>query len=109
MQADAWWAVNVCALTREGLAELRASLADLLGAGNPGGLASAVANPRHTDALARARAALARAGATADSGAPGEIVALELRESLAAIGEVTGRHASEELLERIFSRFCIGK
>jgi tRNA modification GTPase len=40
---------------------------------------------------------------------PGEIVALELREALAAIGEVTGRQASEELLERIFSRFCIGK
>jgi tRNA modification GTPase len=107
--AAEWWAVNVCALTGEGLAELRSSLADLLGAGNPGGLASAVANPRHTDALARARAALARAGEAADSGAPGEIVALELRDSLAAVGEVTGRHASEELLERIFSRFCIGK
>ncbi|HEY6196069.1 MAG TPA: tRNA uridine-5-carboxymethylaminomethyl(34) synthesis GTPase MnmE, partial [Candidatus Eisenbacteria bacterium] len=49
------------------------------------------------------------AAAAAEAGAPGEIVALELRESLAALGEVTGRNASEELLERIFARFCIGK
>jgi tRNA modification GTPase len=109
VQATEWSAVNVCSLTGEGLAELRAALAECLGAGQAGGLASAVANPRHTDALARARAALARAGEAGVSGAPGEIVALELRDALAAIGEVTGRHASEELLERIFSRFCIGK
>jgi len=102
-------AVRVSALTGDGLDELRASLAALLGAERAGGLAGAVANPRHTDALARARAALARAGDAGAAGAPGEIVALELREALAAIGEVSGRHASEELLERIFARFCIGK
>ena len=81
----------------------------LLGADRAGGLAGAVANPRHADALSRARAALGRATAAAEQGAPGEIVALELRESLAAVGEVTGRNASEELLERIFARFCVGK
>jgi tRNA modification GTPase len=107
--ANATQAVRVSSKTGEGLGELSAAIGTQLGARNPGGLASAVANPRHTDALARAHASLARAGEAAASGAPGEIVALELRESLAAIGEVTGRHASEELLERIFARFCIGK
>jgi tRNA modification GTPase len=107
--ANATQAVRVSSKTGEGLGELAAAIGTQLGAGSPGGLASAVANPRHTDALARARASLARAGEAATSGAPGEIVALELRESLAAIGEVTGRHASEDLLERIFARFCIGK
>jgi tRNA modification GTPase len=107
--ANATQAVRVSAKTGEGLGELSAAIGTQLGASSPGGLASAVANPRHTDALGRARASLARAGEAAASGAPGEIVALELRESLAAIGEVTGRHASEELLERIFARFCIGK
>jgi len=62
-----------------------------------------------SSALARARAALGRAAAVARGGMPGEIVALELRECLEAIGEVTGRSASEELLDRIFHRFCIGK
>jgi len=109
MNAAEWWAAHVSVVTGEGLAELNAALAVELGAGTPGGLAAAIANPRHTEALARARAALARAGDAASTGAPGEIVALELRDSLAAIGEVSGRHASEEVLERIFARFCIGK
>ena len=52
---------------------------------------------------------MARAHRIARAGEPGEIVALELRECLAAIGEVTGRTVGEDLLERIFSRFCIGK
>ena len=101
--------MRVSAVTGDGLDELRATLGALLGAGRNGGLTGAVANPRHTDALARARAALGRASDAAAAGSPGEIVALELRESLAAIGEVSGRQASEELLERIFARFCIGK
>ena len=101
--------VSVSAVTGEGLESLRGALAAFLGADRAGGLSGAVANPRHTDALARARAALARAGEAGASGSPGEIVALELRESLAALGEVSGRHASEDLLERIFARFCIGK
>jgi tRNA modification GTPase len=101
--------LRVSAATGEGLEELRRSLAALLGAGRAGGLAGAVANPRHADALTRARDALERAARAAAAGSPGEIVALELRESLAAMGEVTGRNVSEELLERIFSRFCIGK
>ena len=89
--------------------ELRAALASLLGAGAAGGHAGAVGNARHVDALTRAREALVRASAIAARGEPGEIVALELREGLAAIGEVTGRAVGEDLLDRIFSRFCIGK
>jgi tRNA modification GTPase len=61
------------------------------------------------ESLGRARAALARAARVAEAGESGEIVAFEMRDSLEAIGEVTGRRASEELLDRIFSRFCIGK
>jgi tRNA modification GTPase len=89
--------------------ELRAALATLLEADGAGGHAAAVGNSRHAEALGRARDALARASAIAARGAPGEIVALELRECLAAIGEVTGRSVGEDLLDRIFSRFCIGK
>ena len=101
--------VRVSVATGAGLEELRRALASLLGAGQAGSLAGAIANPRHADALTRARDALERAAEAAAAGSPGEIVALELRESLAAMGEVTGRNVSEELLERIFSRFCIGK
>ena len=116
--------VAVSATRGDGVGDLLEALSALLGAGGPreaeawrgraggphaAGLTGAVANPRHVEALERARAALVRARESAATGAPGEIVALELRESLAAIGEVTGEAVGEDLLERIFARFCIGK
>ena len=100
--------VGVSATGGEGLDALRAALAELLGAG-AAGLAGAVGNLRHADALERARAALGRAARAAAERRPGEIVALELHEALTALGEVTGRSVGEDLLERIFSRFCVGK
>jgi len=98
-------------LRGDGLADVRSALADLLGARGAGEVAAgdAVANARHAEALGRARAALERSRAAAGDGAPGEIVAIELREALRAVGEVTGRHVDSDLLDRIFSRFCVGK
>jgi tRNA modification GTPase len=99
--------MGVSALSGEGIAELWSTLGGLLRGDS--GLAGAVANRRHAEALERAQGALGRARAAAAAGSPGEIVALELHESLGAIGEVTGETVGEDLLERIFSRFCIGK
>jgi len=100
--------VRVSALTGDGLVSLREAIVTALG-GARGGLLGQVSNPRHAEALERAARLLAQASVAAGSRAPGEIVALELRESLAAFGEVTGTHMGDELLDRIFSRFCIGK
>ena len=101
---------SVSAAQGIGLESVREALAELLDAGTKAGaLAAAVSNPRHVEALSRANAALARAQSAARDRMPGEIVALELRESLLAIGEVTGRTVAEDLLDRIFSKFCVGK
>jgi len=103
-------AIEVSAVTGAGLDALRAALAGVLGAADGGpSLAATVANPRHVEALERARAALERAAGAAREGLPGEIVALEVRESLACIGEVSGRVLGADLLDRIFGRFCVGK
>ena len=102
--------VQVSAITGAGLEDLRCALVELAGGTpheKPNG--PVAAHPRHVSSIERARAALARSVDAARSGECGEIVALELRESLDALGEVTGRCASEELLDRIFARFCIGK
>jgi tRNA modification GTPase len=99
--------VAVSATRGDGVEELRTALGGRLAGGR--GLGGAVANRRHAEALERTRAALARARAAAAAGAPGEIVALELRDGLGALGEVTGRTLGGDILERIFSRFCIGK
>jgi tRNA modification GTPase len=98
-------AVAVSARTGAGLDALRARLADEVAA--RAGLTEAVAlsRPRHRAALAEAVAALADAEA-----APlPEIAAEGLRAALSAIGRITGRVGVEEILDRVFSEFCIGK
>ena len=111
------------ARTGEGLGALRAGLAALLSGdvarptdathdAHDATATAHVTNRRHLDALERARTALARARTACDpaaGGGPGELVAAEIRLALEAIGEVTGEAAAPDLLERIFSRFCIGK
>ncbi len=111
---DAAWCtvVEASAARGDGVGEVRARIAEVVGVpGAPlaGEGIPALANPRHVDALGRARTSLARAGATAAAGEPGELVAADLRECLDAIGLVTGRNVGPDVLDRIFSRFCIGK
>jgi tRNA modification GTPase len=66
-------------------------------------------NARHQSALERAREALTRAAQAASADAFEECVALELQTALCALGEIIGETTSEELLDQIFSQFCIGK
>jgi tRNA modification GTPase len=96
---------RVSARTGEGVAALAEALARVAGF-EPGDV---LASERQALTLAGACAALERAAARADEGSPGEIVALELREAMSALEELLGVRVSGELLDRIFSRFCVGK
>jgi tRNA modification GTPase len=64
---------------------------------------------RHRDALGAALAALERFLAAHAAADPLECLAFELREALAALGQITGETTPDAILEQIFSRFCIGK
>ena len=68
-----------------------------------------IAHLRQKAALERAAAGLTRARDALRDGRAPELAALELREALAALGEITGGNAAEEVIDRIFARFCIGK
>ena len=99
----------VSATTGRNLDRLRERL-DHLAFGGPapaGGPALAL-NARHVEAVREAREALARA-ADRTSDAPPELAAFELREALDAMGRVLGAVTPDELLGRVFARFCIGK
>ena len=64
---------------------------------------------RHRDALVKAEAALARAGQCAESDGAIAFFAFELKEALRYLGEITGETCGVDVLDEIFSRFCIGK
>jgi tRNA modification GTPase len=65
-------------------------------------------NARHVEAVTDARSALRRALETLDTSGP-ELVALELRESLDALGRILGAVTPDDVIGRIFATFCIGK
>jgi tRNA modification GTPase len=97
--------VRVSALRGDGVDALAGALARAAGF-EPGDV---IASERQAHDLGRACEALERAAACASGGAPGEIVALELREAMAALEELLGMRVGEDVLDRIFSRFCVGK
>ena len=69
----------------------------------------AMINARHQDALRRARGGLSNSLAGLQAAATLELIAMDLRIATNAIGEVVGQTATEDLLDQIFSQFCIGK
>jgi tRNA modification GTPase len=68
-----------------------------------------VASGRQIEALTRAKSALEQAEATISEGHPVDLITVDVRAALAALGEVTGETVTAELLDEIFSRFCVGK
>jgi tRNA modification GTPase len=68
-----------------------------------------VTNARHADALRKAGAALYRVAEGLGKNIQTDLLAQDIRYSLEALGEITGEVHTENLLENIFSKFCIGK
>ena len=68
-----------------------------------------ISNLRHRDALARALDAIIRVEEGMQNQLSGELITMDLHDCLNALGEITGAITSQEVLNNIFSRFCIGK
>jgi tRNA modification GTPase len=98
----------VSALTGEGLQALEDTLGDLiLGDASISPEQSMVTRIHQRDSLRRASEALARL--LDNFNASPEFLSIDLRDALDALGEVTGETTSEDVLDRVFSSFCIGK
>lgn len=105
-----WEAVSVSALSGEGLDVLERRMAEIaLGGGVATSDALLVSNPRHKACLERAQGHLEQALAGIAEAVPDDFVTIDLTAALNDLGEITGETVSGELLETIFSSFCIGK
>jgi len=102
--------VKVSALTGQGLDQLKKAMKDCILEGGLDTTSShAVPNLRHRHALYNSLQFFKDAEHRIREEAPMEIIALELRSGLDALGEITGETTSEDVLDSIFSQFCLGK
>lgn len=105
--------VSISALKGQGMDELIRALRAQVPGMNTGekteSSEAVVTSLRHRDCLARAKVILAQAGQVIREGGAEELAALEIREALEALGELTGECAQDDILNKIFSGFCIGK
>lgn len=103
-------AVAVSCVTGEGIEALKDRIRDAVWSGDARAeMLEAMVNSRHQEALSRARAATHQSLVALQQGQTLELVAMDLHVAVNAIGEIVGKTATEDLLDRIFSQFCIGK
>lgn len=102
--------IEVSAQKREGIDALENMLANIAGRGGlPDTNAVVLTNARHVQALREAEKCLEQALAASHENAPGEVVSEGIKSAVNCLDAVTGRNIDEDVLERIFSGFCIGK
>lgn len=101
--------VQTCAFSGQGIGELEDEIArQAMGAG-PAAESALVTNVRHERLLESAWGSLAQARESADASKPIDLISIDLTTAAASLGQITGETATEDLIDRIFSDFCIGK
>ena len=102
--------VPMAARNGEGIEDLKQALVDVVGLhGHTQADDVMVTNERHYEALRRAVDALTRVQEGLTLGTSGEFISLDLHEATDALASITGEVSSQEVLNRIFEKFCIGK
>ncbi|MBR2131010.1 MAG: tRNA uridine-5-carboxymethylaminomethyl(34) synthesis GTPase MnmE [Oscillospiraceae bacterium] len=100
--------VSISSVTGEGLDALENAVAQIFPAGEvPAGLT--LTNTRQAEAVERAERSIAGALNALESGLTPDAVLTDVEGALKALGELTGRTLREDLVGRIFERFCVGK
>lgn len=103
-------AIAVSALTGFGIETLRVAILNRIA---PEGLreqnGAVITNLRQESALREALAGIEQAATAIDENVPHEMLLLDLYAALAAVDELTGKTTADDILNRIFSTFCIGK
>lgn len=102
--------VDVCCLSGKGIENLKEAIKELVWAGEiRAEMLQVMINSRHQDALKRAKAGTQHTIDALRENLTLELAAMDLRIAVNAIGEIVGKTTTEDLLDSIFSQFCIGK
>ena len=102
--------VDVSCLSGQGMEALKDAIKNLVWAGKiEAGMLQVMINSRHQEALGRARSATLQTVQALRADESFELVALDLRIAVNAVGEIVGKTTTEDLLDSIFSQFCLGK
>jgi len=107
MKGNVW--VGISAITGEGLESLSRLLVNKLLDDAPAEPPDIVPNMRQKEALETARKAVNRAIDSISQRVSPDLVSIDLREAMNALGEITGDSVTDEVLDHIFSHFCLGK
>ncbi|MHB0999584.1 MAG: tRNA uridine-5-carboxymethylaminomethyl(34) synthesis GTPase MnmE [Armatimonadota bacterium] len=101
---------KTAAPSNEGIIELEDAIADTVLTGDISMTDGViVSNVRHRRALEESRSALEQALNTAQAGMPLDFISIDLKSAIDSLGSITGETVSEDIIDRIFSEFCIGK
>jgi tRNA modification GTPase len=102
--------VDVCCLSGKGIEQLKDAIKELAWSGEiKAEMLQVMINSRHQEALNRARTATRTTIDALLADVPLDLVAVDLHIAVNAVGEIVGKTTTEDLLDSIFSTFCIGK
>ena len=101
--------VEVSARTGYGLDQLEEAVSKLFPKGGSVPYGQLLTNSRQEEAARRAREAVSRAREALRAGVTPDALLTDVEEALAALGELTGQAVREDVTDRIFSKFCVGK
>jgi tRNA modification GTPase len=101
--------IPISALNKTGLQTLENELVQLVDVSALHDGQSIVSNLRHAEALANAAAALQKVLNGIDNPITSDFLAIDIKQALYHLGEITGSISTDDLLDNIFSKFCIGK
>ncbi len=107
---DGYPIVKLSAKTGDGLDKLSAFIEEMFNLGKiSAGDNSAITNIRHKEALTFALSSVSSAIDALNNFVPYDIVSIDLTDCASHLGEITGKTVSDEVVDKIFARFCLGK
>ncbi len=101
--------IEVSLKDKKGVDEFLLEIKRIIAKNNSGGFSGITINLRHKGLLEKAKEAIFKAEKTLEDKFSEEFASFDLKEALSFLGEITGETYTEEILNRIFENFCIGK